>query len=115
MLVTPVYSPRSGSSVDPADKIPLHLINSPMSPLTHDGSGDKVTAQEMETGDGVEGKKKDDMNDKGMKAEGDGKGNAVLFESTNNYFLSTKKENNNNPKAREKKKRRLKKMESVMD
>ena len=85
MLVTPVYSPRSGSSVDPADKIPLHLINSPMSPLAHDGSGDKVTAQEMETGDGVEGKKKDDRDDKGMKAEGDGKGNVVEFECLSTY------------------------------
>ena len=87
MLVTPVYSPRSGSSVDPADKIPLNLINSPVSPLTHDGSGDKVIATE-EVGSGAEAEKdvevkskikvkkmRDDKKDEGMKDKGDrGKG-----------------------------------------
>ena len=86
MLVTPVYSPRSGSSVDPADKIPLNLINSPVSPLTHDGSGDKVLATEKEVGSeamkDVEVKPKskvkkmrDDKKAEGMKDKGDrGKG-----------------------------------------
>ena len=93
MLVTPTYSPRSGSSVDPADMIPVNLVNSsvPTPPLTHDGSGDKAMMKEKETGGEpkvekvVEDKSKteitsrDDRGDEVVKAEGERGEGIMLF------------------------------------
>lgn len=48
VLVTPTYSPGSGSSVDPADKYPLNQKDGvdPTTPVRPDGSGDRASHKE---------------------------------------------------------------------